>query len=499
MGMTTSRRNKSSRDSKKPKKHRNSAPTITESVSTSDADNKNIAKPETSEINQLGDRKEKMATPKTNPETTEAKKANKTTESAAAPAPVQKSGSGFASTLATFAFLLSVAAGGGIYWMWEQMNLEKQGSASAIAQLQQQLQAEMTKSQQAIRNEVNEAQATIKSENNQTQQAISTELTTKSMAIESLAKEIESAAAAKISAAESNLTAAQAELGQANASIKETQKRQESLETSLEAVYARIGNTSREWVIAEADYLLKVANHRLQLEQDVTTSIQALTLADKRINSLSDPALNEVRNVIAQELISLQTLPIPDQAGVSMQLSELQDQVDQLPLTARTMPTHADSTEFQADNAMEVESWEALPVAILDVLKGMVAVNYNDKPLEPLLSPEQVKNLHENLKLKLEQARMVLLRGDEKLYSANMELAINWTSKHFNTEEVSTKKFLDALNYLKTKQVVLKTPDISSSLRTLRKVAKRLEMNLPSLNENASNESPKKNNDLAMN
>lgn len=499
--MTTNRQNRRSTrgSNKKPKNQSKSSPEIANTVSASDADNKNIAKPDTSATNQLGDRKEKMATPKTNPETTEAKKANKTTESVAAPAPVQKSGSGAATGLAFLAFILSVGAGSGGYWLWNQMNMEKQESEMAIVQLQEQLQAELAKSQQAIRNEVNEAQATIKSETNQTQQAISTELTTKSMAIESLAKQVESAAAAKIAAAESNLTAAQAELGQANQSIKETQKRQESLETSLEAVYARIGNTSREWAIAEADYLLKIANYRLQLEQDVTTSIQALTLADKRINSISDPALNEVRNVIAQELIALQTLPVPDQAGVSMQLSKLQDQVDQLPLASRTMPTHADNTEFQADDAMKVESWEALPVAILDVLKGMVSVNYNDQPVKPLLSPEQVRNLHENLKLKLEQARIVLLRGDEKLYTANLDLAIDWTSKYFNTDEVTTKKFLDTLNYLKTKQVVLKTPDISTSLRTLRKVAKRLEMNLPSMNENAGNDNSKKNASFAMN
>lgn len=505
--MTTSRRNKSPRDSnKKSKTSQSSSPNINNSVSASGEDNKNSVKPDTDVTNQLGDRKEKMASSNSNPEKTEAKKANKTTESTAAPAPVQKSGSGAASFVAGLAFILSASAGGGIYWVWDQMNQEKQGSASAIAQLQQQLQTELAKSQQAIENtkktienEIAQTEATIKSETSETKQAMSTELTAKSMEIESMAKLIESSTEAKIAAAESNLTAAQAELGKANQNIKETQKRQESLETSLEAVYARIGNTSREWVIAEADYLLKIANHRLQLEQDVTTSIQALTLADKRINSLSDPALNEVRNIIAQELIALQTLPIPDQAGVSMQLSQLQEQVDQLPLVARTQPTHQDTTEFQADDAMKVDSWQTLPVAILEVLKGMVSVNYNDKPIEPLLSPEQVKNLHENLKLKLEQARIVLLRGDENLYTANLDLAIDWTSKHFNTEEVTTKKFLDTLNYLKTKQVTLKTPDISTSLRTLRRVAKRLEMNLPRMNDNASKNMTGENNNVAMN
>ena len=431
---------------------------------------------------------------------TEAKKANKTTDVSPTPAPVvQKSGSGFATTMASFAFILSVAAGGGIYWTWEQVQIEKNESASTISQLQQQLETEMQRSQAAIRNEVSATQATIKSELTQTSAAINSELATKASAIESMTKNIESSTSAKIASAEERFQTAQAELGKANHSIKETQKRQQSLEVSIDGLYSRIGNTSRDWVIAEADYLLKIANHRLQLEQDVTTSIQALTLADKRINSLSDPALNEVRNVIAQELVTLQTLPIPDQAGVSMQLSELQGKIDQLPLNARTQPVHKDQPEASADDAMKVDSWEALPVAILDVLKGLVSVNYNDKPIEPLLSPEQVKHLHENLKLKLEQARMVLLRGDQNLYKANMDLAINWTEKFFNTDEVPTKKFIDTLTYLKGKQVVLQVPDISSSLRTLRKVSKRLEISAPGMENNASNEINDNSENMAIN
>ncbi|HFE38370.1 MAG TPA: hypothetical protein ENK06_08150 [Gammaproteobacteria bacterium] len=445
-----------------------------------------------------------MAAPETNPEKTEAKKANKTTESIAAPAPVQKSGSGFALTLAIVAILVS---GGGIYKGMEAINLEKQNTATALADLQRKIDSELQNNQAAIRNELSQTESAIKNELSTGQRALLTELATKSQAIETLAKQVESNTAAKIGAAEttlakakSDLSTALVELGKANQSIRETKKRQESLETNLAAVYKRIGNTSREWAIAEADYLLKIANHRLQLEHDVTTSIQALTLADKRINSLADPALAEVRNVIAQELVALQTLPIPDQAGVSMQLAQLENQVDRLPLAARTQPVNQKNTkEFKADDAMKVESWEALPVAVLDVLKGMVAVNYNDKPLEALLSPEQVKNLHENLKLKLEQARMVLLRGDEKLFTSNIDLAIDWTNKFFNVDEVATKKFLDTLNYLKTKQVVLKVPDISTSLRTLRSVAKRLEMNLPDINSNASTVVDDKAANLVMN
>ncbi|MDH5257550.1 MAG: uroporphyrinogen-III C-methyltransferase [Gammaproteobacteria bacterium] len=525
--MSTNKRKKNSRDTNNPNKSRTNESEAQQTDETStqstNADIKTASSDE-SIIMQQGEKIKTMApnandTSKSNADTAakieakidtkaeikaeaktdakEAKKANKTTPT---PAPVmQKSSSGFATFLASAAFILSVGAGGGGYWTWQQIQIDKNQSASTIATLQQQLEEELQKAQAALKNDVNATKAAIQSELSQTSAAIKSELSDKANAIESMTKNIETATNIKIAGAEERFLNAQAELGKANHNIIETQKRQQSLEASIDGLYSRIGNTSRDWVIAEADYLLKIANHRLQLEQDVTTSIQALTLADNRINSLSDPALNEVRNVIAQELITLQTLAIPDQAGVSMQLSELQAKIDQLPLNARTQPVQKDQSPANADEALQVDTWDALPLAIMNVLKDLVAVNYNDKPIEPLLSPEQVKHLHENLKLKLEQARMVLLRGDQNLYKANIDLAINWTEKFFNTEEVSTKKFVDTLNYLKTKQVVLQIPDISSSLRTLRKVAKRLEINSPGAQNNVSDAIAIPAADVAMN
>ncbi|MDX1812069.1 MAG: uroporphyrinogen-III C-methyltransferase, partial [Gammaproteobacteria bacterium] len=182
---------------------------------------------------------------------------------------------------------------------------------------------------------------------------------------------------------------------------------------------------------------------------------------------------------------------------IAMQLTELQDKVDQLPLNARTQPTHKNTQQFAAGDAPQLEGWAAVPGAVMETLKGLVVVSYNDKPIEPLLSAEQISNLHENLKLKLEQARLVLFRGDQKEYQANMDLAIAWAEKYFNTDEVATKKFVDTLNYLKSKQIDLKVPDISSSLRALRSVSKRMEINIPSMDNNAKLEDDSTN--VAMN
>ncbi|MES9904530.1 MAG: hypothetical protein ABW168_17870, partial [Sedimenticola sp.] len=45
------------------------------------------------------------------------------------------------------------------------------------------------------------------------------------------------------------------------------------IEQALERVYSRVGGNNSAWMAAEAEYLMQVANHRLQLESDITTAI----------------------------------------------------------------------------------------------------------------------------------------------------------------------------------------------------------------------------------
>ena len=463
--------------------------TVVKAETSKSQDADQIAKSQTKPlINDKQGEKKKMSSTNTSSKGT-ANKANKTAETkpVVAQQTPQKSGSGFAGLIAFVALLTSAAAGYGVYTNWEVMKKEKDAATETIANLKQQLKSQIESSQAAIKTEVNQSQQAMQQEVIKKQDEIQNSLSTKSQELQTLAQKVETSADDKISTAEANLSKAQLELGKATHTIQETQKKQDSLQVSIDGLYSRLGNTSKEWAIAEADYLLKVANHRLQLEQDVTTAIQALTLADKRLASIDDPALTEVRNIIAQELISLQTLPVPDQSGIAMQLTQLQNKVDQLPLKAHSMPVSRNTKPFEASDAPHVKGWAAVPGAVMKTLKDLVVVRYNDKPIEPLLSPEQVNNIQETLKLKLEQARVVLFRGAQKEYDANMDLAIAWTKDNFNMDDVATKKFVDTLNYLKDKQVALKTPDISASIRSLHKVAKRMELKIPHMESNANN------------
>ncbi len=55
------------------------------------------------------------------------------------------------------------------------------------------------------------------------------------------------------------------------------------LEVALQSLRTRIGQDRHDWGIAEVEYLLAIANRRLQLEQDVRTALLALESADGRL------------------------------------------------------------------------------------------------------------------------------------------------------------------------------------------------------------------------
>ena len=89
------------------------------------------------------------------------------------------------------------------------------------------------------------------------------------------------------------------------------------LGSAIEELSARTEAPQRGWARSEALYLLELAQRRLELERDVRTAIVAMEHADARLSTLRDPALGEVRRLIAAELGALRAVPVPDLPAAS--------------------------------------------------------------------------------------------------------------------------------------------------------------------------------------
>lgn len=201
--------------------------------------------------------------------------------------------------------------------------------------------------------------------------------------------------------------------------LRETQT---TLLDSLKALRAEIGQGRRDWLHAEAENLLFIAQHRLSFARDARLALEAARTADRLLSQLGDPAYPPVRRQLAEEIRTLESYSQFDLAGVSRRLGQLAGSLDSLPLAPMKRPAaHATATERPG---LLNEVW--------DDLKELVRIRNTADISRPLLLPEQQYYLRENLRLQLLGAQVALLHGDPSTFARNTRAAQRWLQDYYD-------------------------------------------------------------------
>lgn len=251
-------------------------------------------------------------------------------------------------------------------------------------------------------------------------------------------------------------------------------KTRKDFDEELQRIHRQLGKTRGDWLVADAEYLLGVANERLHLVGDVKTSLLALESADQRLRESGDPAVFKIRDVLVKEINILKTLKTPDIVGLSSRLRGLEAKVPKIPLflphrgKIEETKSQVPSQEPQPD----AQEWDQFFDSAVEDLKGLVKVKRTDRPVDVVLLPEQAAMFREELRLKLEIARVALIQRNEQLYRNNLEAALNWLSQHFDTEADETKATISEINALKDISIDIEFPELGESLVMLRNVTK---------------------------
>lgn len=232
----------------------------------------------------------------------------------------------------------------------------------------------------------------------------------------------------------------------------------------LQALAADKGKDPMLWRLAEVEFLLSVANHRLMLERDVNTALTALQDADRRLETIGDPALIPVRKAIAGEMTALTSVEIPDVTGMALRLSSLTDNIEKLPLVSRERV----KTDLAMDDSV-VDDVNQLMSKILQDLKGVVTIRRSDEPIEPLLPPDEQQYLAQNLALKLEEARIALLHRNTVTFRENLTDTREWVQRYFDPDSAAVHTVVATVDDLQGVELSPELPDISGSLRELRR------------------------------
>ena len=244
-------------------------------------------------------------------------------------------------------------------------------------------------------------------------------------------------------------------------------------EAAMEDVTKLVAGGRRSWQISEVEHLLLIANDRVQLLGDLDGASTALQLADSRMATINDPALLPAREQLANELAQLAATPRVDTRAIALKLASLIRQVPELPLT-RIAPTdfvppaQTDDTASGAE-AMADAGKRALHMA-KQALKQMVVVRKADEPTRPLLPPDQDYFLRQNLILKLETARLAVLRGEATVYRDALQTALTWVGGNFDTDNRGVQAMQAELSALSGERVAQARPNISASLQAVQQL-----------------------------
>ncbi|BCX82829.1 uroporphyrin-III C-methyltransferase [Methylomarinovum caldicuralii] len=232
------------------------------------------------------------------------------------------------------------------------------------------------------------------------------------------------------------------------------------LVTQIQALGRQISRTRADVMLADAEYLLSAANQKLRLTGDVQAALRAMEAADELLRQSGDPAVFKVREALVKEIAALRKVKQPDVVGVSAQLLALEEQVNQLPLYLPHMGkvTGGQKKAHPSDQDI-IEQWK-------DVLT--IRRRKTERPVEAILTPEEVEAIRHALILKLETARFAAIRGEPGLYRSSLEAAKQWVRQHFDTQTSQTKDFLAALDRLMEQPVAVQLPEIGQSLKLLR-------------------------------
>ena len=253
------------------------------------------------------------------------------------------------------------------------------------------------------------------------------------------------------------------------------------------------GNRTRtDWLLAEAEYLLRIANQRLMIEKDIRGAMSALEAADEVLNESDDIGVYPVRQQLAREILALKGLTGVDRTGLYLTLEAAINSIHQLTdqaLISENAPgfvvsaAEGESAGTGEEPGAVVQAWNKVKATLMQV----VVVRRMDEPVKPLLSPDQSAYARLNLQLMLEEAEMAVLRGNQPLYERALTKARTTIDDWYNASNPRVTALRDTLAELAQKNVDPELPDISQSLDLLKdRLAGRLNANDGNNEENSA-------------
>ena len=242
-------------------------------------------------------------------------------------------------------------------------------------------------------------------------------------------------------------------------------RRSQDLEVSVQSL-ATVNR--QDWLLAEAEYLLRLANQRAQLSHDPRSAAQLLSSADEILRDLDDAGLHPVRAQLAKEIGALQSSAERDVEGSYLALQALANEAGKLKIYKAPSYEALEVTEEQSGWQQRLQGGLT---AAWEKLRSYIRIRHHEENFRAQLAPEQEAVLRASLQLMFEQAQLALLANQPELYQRALEKAASWLNRYYQLDE-HRDALLQQIDTLAEVKVDAELADISGSLRSLKEYIK---------------------------
>jgi len=281
-----------------------------------------------------------------------------------------------------------------------------------------------------------------------------------------------------------------AELQQKTALADKTSQQEiAKLTQEINQLETRLANRQpSDWLIHEAEYLIRIAARTMWLEKDTKAAVGLLNDADKRLSELNNPAFLSVRELIHQDIKNLELMPTLQTQETVLALMALNKQVNALPLAEHNLEkTLTNEKNFELSE--DINNWQVnLKMSWDKFLSDFFVVRRRTGTVEPLMAPEQQQHLKQNLSLKIQLALWAASQKKTDIYQKTIADIQRWLNEFFDMQAPINQKFNQELIQLKSQTIHFDYPSKLSSLDALRMLINDKSKLKPLLNESTEEE-----------
>ncbi|EBD0849980.1 uroporphyrinogen-III C-methyltransferase [Salmonella enterica] len=266
------------------------------------------------------------------------------------------------------------------------------------------------------------------------------------------------------------------------AQLDDANRQQAALAKQLDEVQQKVatisGSDAKTWLLAQADFLVKLAGRKLWSDQDVTTAAALLKSADASLADMNDPSLITARRAITDDIASLSSVAQIDYDGIILKLNQLSNQIDNLRLADNDTdgsPMDSDSSELSSS----LSEWRVnLQKSWQNFMDSFITIRRRDDTAVPLLAPNQDVYLRENIRSRLLVAAQAVPRHQEETYRQALDNVSTWVRAYYDTDDAATKAFLEEVDKLSQQNITMDLPETLGSQAILEKLMQTRVRNL---------------------